>query len=144
MRVLEFRPNRLPYRVSRAGQLGFIDSGAAVRIDTIRNQPDFEIGTRCIFQNRTGTAAIRRIATDYDTQTVIVCSRWRRNRRLAFVSLVLAVGFARPLYDLVQFAMHSELFSHVLLIPVVSLYLAWTQKVSSVPVAVARLFITTS
>jgi exosortase C (VPDSG-CTERM-specific) len=39
--------------------------------------------------------------------------------------VVLAVCFAKPLFSLARFALHSELYSYILLIPFVSLYLAW-------------------
>ncbi len=49
-------------------------------------------------------------------------------KNLLFVTLVLVACFAKPLYDLLGFALHSELFSHVLLIPFISGYVVWTQK----------------
>ena len=42
--------------------------------------------------------------------------------------MVLAACFAKPLFSLVRFALHSDLYSHILLIPFVSLYLAWLKK----------------
>ena len=41
---------------------------------------------------------------------------------------VLLLCFALPLFHLVRFAGHSELYSHILLIPVVSAYLIWTKR----------------
>ena len=49
-------------------------------------------------------------------------------RLLAACTGVLAACFAKPLYELVRYALHSELYSHILLIPFVSLYLAWLKK----------------
>ena len=49
-------------------------------------------------------------------------------RRLAVLTLVLAACFAKPLYGLVMFAAHSDLFSHILLIPFISIYLVWIRK----------------
>jgi exosortase C (VPDSG-CTERM-specific) len=49
-------------------------------------------------------------------------------RRWLFFLGVLCLCFARPLYDLVRFAFHSELYSHLLLIPFISVYLARQEK----------------
>lgn len=53
-----------------------------------------------------------------------------RRRPIAFVALavVLAAGFSRPLYHLIRYALHSDLFSYVLLIPFISLYLIWPKR----------------
>ena len=48
--------------------------------------------------------------------------------KFAWVIAGLAVLFARPLYALVLFALHSELYSYILLVPAVSLYLAWQRR----------------
>lgn len=52
----------------------------------------------------------------------------RQFRQLAICTAVLAVCFARPLFELARFTLHSELYSHILLIPFVSLYLAWLNR----------------
>jgi len=52
----------------------------------------------------------------------------RQLRRLAICTGVLALGFAMPLIALVRFALDSSLYSHILLIPFVSLYFAWLKK----------------
>src|ERR1022692_4585208 len=52
----------------------------------------------------------------------------RHVRLLSVYAVVLAVCFAKPLFSLVRFALHSDLYSHILLIPFVSLYLAWLKK----------------
>ena len=52
----------------------------------------------------------------------------RQFRQLAICSVVLAACFVVPLVSLVRFALHSDLYSHILLIPLVSLYLAWLRK----------------
>jgi exosortase C (VPDSG-CTERM-specific) len=57
----------------------------------------------------------------------------RQLRLLAVCTVVLAVCFAKPLFSLARFALHSELYSHILLIPFVSLYLAWLKKNSTPP-----------
>ena len=49
-------------------------------------------------------------------------------RRWIIAFLIAAVAFYRPLRDLVRFAAHSELYSHVFLIPVISFYLVWTNR----------------
>jgi len=47
-----------------------------------------------------------------------------RKKACLFVT-ILTAAFIRPLSDLVQFTAHNELYSYVLLVPAVSLYLAW-------------------
>lgn len=49
-----------------------------------------------------------------------------RKFRLAGVLLLLC--FSVPLYQLVRFALHSELYSFILLIPFVSAYFVWLQR----------------
>jgi len=54
-----------------------------------------------------------------------------RSSRLNFFVLaiiVLGLCFGIPLYDLMRFAVQSELYSYILLIPFVSLYLIWLKK----------------
>lgn len=51
---------------------------------------------------------------------------------------VLSVGFAVPLYRWAQFALESELFSYILLVPVVSIYLFVTGGRREDPVSGAR------
>ena len=52
----------------------------------------------------------------------------RQLRLLAICTVVLVACFVKPLFALAGFALHSELYSHILLIPFVSLYLAWLKK----------------
>lgn len=52
----------------------------------------------------------------------------RQLRLLAICAVVLAACFAQRLFALARFTLHSELYSHILLIPFVSLYLAWLKK----------------
>jgi len=52
-------------------------------------------------------------------------NQWRRF--LAAVA-VLALGYCIPLYQVLRFALRSNLYSHVILIPVVSAYLIWIQR----------------
>jgi exosortase C (VPDSG-CTERM-specific) len=52
----------------------------------------------------------------------------RQFRNLTVLTILLLVCFAKPLYDLVRYALNSELFSYVLLVPFISLYLAWLKK----------------
>lgn len=47
----------------------------------------------------------------------------RQLKAFVFFALILAVCFGRMLYDLAVFAWHSELYSYVLLIPLISGYL---------------------
>src|SRR5437773_57811 len=48
--------------------------------------------------------------------------------RFAVFIVVLTVCFAKPIYDLARLALKSELYSHVLLVPVISLYLGWLRR----------------
>jgi exosortase C (VPDSG-CTERM-specific) len=52
----------------------------------------------------------------------------RRVMMLGIAALAIAVGFAKPMYELVVFASKSQLFSHILLIPFVSAYLLWVMR----------------
>jgi exosortase C (VPDSG-CTERM-specific) len=52
----------------------------------------------------------------------------RNVKLLAVLSLLLIACFSRPLYSLVRFAIHSDLYSHTLLIPFISAYLVWLQR----------------
>lgn len=49
-------------------------------------------------------------------------------RRWLIAFLIAAVAFYRPLRELVRFAAHSELYSHILLIPAICFYLVWTNR----------------
>lgn len=49
-------------------------------------------------------------------------------RRFVIAAAVLTLGFSLSLYDLVRFALGSELFSHVILIPFISAYLIWQRR----------------
>ena len=49
-------------------------------------------------------------------------------RRFYFATGGLLVAFSLPLYQLVRFALGSTLFSHVWLIPLISIFLVWTKR----------------
>ena len=51
-----------------------------------------------------------------------------RSKGFILATVVLAVCFIVPLFDLVQFALHSEFHSYILLIPFISLYLVWMKR----------------
>jgi exosortase C (VPDSG-CTERM-specific) len=55
-------------------------------------------------------------------------STFNRFTRLASFLLILSVLFWRPLLDLAKYAAKEELYSHVLLVPVISIYLAWVSR----------------
>jgi exosortase C (VPDSG-CTERM-specific) len=57
----------------------------------------------------------------------------RQWRNLGLATLGLALAFAKPLWDLMQFARHSEFHSYILLIPIISLYLVWLKR-GSLPI----------
>src|SRR5947209_5142973 len=49
-------------------------------------------------------------------------------RRWGIAFLIAAMAFYRPLRELVRFATHTELYSHILLIPAICFYLIWTNR----------------
>ena len=51
--------------------------------------------------------------------------RWRR--LIASIALLLAC-FSAPIYQLIRFAAHSELYSYILLVPFVTAYLIWIKR----------------
>jgi exosortase C (VPDSG-CTERM-specific) len=57
------------------------------------------------------------------------CAR-KQLRTLLVLTAVLLCCFVKPLYGLIGFALHSDLFSHVLLIPLISGYLVWINRQS--------------
>jgi exosortase C (VPDSG-CTERM-specific) len=59
--------------------------------------------------------------------------RSSRLRNFALATIVLALCFAVPLYDLTWFAATSEFHSYILLIPFISAYLVWLKK-GSIPI----------
>jgi exosortase C (VPDSG-CTERM-specific) len=52
----------------------------------------------------------------------------RRMAGLALAILALAVGFVRPLCALVRLALQDDLYSHIALVPIISLYLIWARR----------------
>ena len=54
--------------------------------------------------------------------------RRRQFRLLGICTVLLILCFTKSLFALAQFALHSTLYSHILLIPFVCLYLAWLKK----------------
>jgi exosortase C (VPDSG-CTERM-specific) len=52
----------------------------------------------------------------------------RRLTRLALITGVLVAAFGIFLLQLVRFAWPSELYSHIVLVPVISAYLVWVQR----------------
>jgi exosortase C (VPDSG-CTERM-specific) len=47
---------------------------------------------------------------------------------LGILTLVLAACFGRPLYHLIQFAMSSQFYSHLPMVPFISAYFVWINK----------------
>ncbi len=47
---------------------------------------------------------------------------------MGLFSVILIGCFASPLYALAKFALHSALYSHILLVPFISLYLVWIKR----------------
>lgn len=58
---------------------------------------------------------------------------WRGLRGFLVFAIVLAAVFCRPLWELLKFAPHKELYSHILLIPFISGYLIWMKRQTPVP-----------
>ena len=56
-----------------------------------------------------------------------------RLRGLALTTAALVLGFSLPLYGLVRFAIQSELYSYIVLIPFISGYLIWLRRRSLPP-----------
>jgi exosortase C (VPDSG-CTERM-specific) len=59
-------------------------------------------------------------------------------RRFIPVAAIVVLAFGRPLWRLLDFALHDEFFSYILLIPFISIYVIWherrkTQGVTPVP-----------
>ncbi len=52
----------------------------------------------------------------------------RPGARFLLFALVLGLCFWQPLYGLVRLAVHSSLYSHILLIPFITFYLLWLQR----------------
>ena len=52
-------------------------------------------------------------------------NRWRRFGALI---ALLSLGFCVPLYQVARFALQSNLYSHVLLVPAISAYLIWIRR----------------
>ena len=55
--------------------------------------------------------------------------------KLLYVSAALAIAFCIPLYRLFQFALGSDLYSYILLVPAVSIYLFVTHRPPAAPAA---------
>jgi exosortase C (VPDSG-CTERM-specific) len=49
-------------------------------------------------------------------------------RKLVIAGVVLLIVFSLPLYNLVRFSLGSSLYSHIVLIPFISLYLIWNRR----------------
>jgi len=48
---------------------------------------------------------------------------------LVFFLVLLAACFGKPLLELFQFGLRNDLYSHVLLVPAISAYLVWLQRI---------------
>lgn len=51
-----------------------------------------------------------------------------RFRRFTVTCLALLLGFSLPLYHLVSFALRSDLYSFIVIVPFISAYLVWIEK----------------
>src|SRR6187431_2363468 len=52
-------------------------------------------------------------------------NRWRR---FGTAIALLTLAFCIPLYQVTRFALQSNLYSHVILVPVISAYLIWLRR----------------
>src|SRR6187402_2922030 len=52
-------------------------------------------------------------------------NRWRR---FGTATGLLALGFCIPLYQVTRFALQSDLYSHAILVPLISAYLIWLRR----------------
>ena len=55
---------------------------------------------------------------------------------LICAGLVLALCFGQSLFRLVGFSLHSDLYSHIILVPFISLYLIWINRAAPTPASV--------
>jgi exosortase C (VPDSG-CTERM-specific) len=52
----------------------------------------------------------------------------QRARGLVMLTFFLAICFGRPLCDLIRLCLRNDLYSHILLIPFISVYLVWLKR----------------
>ncbi len=52
----------------------------------------------------------------------------RRLKVLGALTVALLLFFAAPLYSLIRFSLHSDLYSYIPLVPFISVYLAWLKR----------------
>ena len=62
-----------------------------------------------------------------------------RLKTFAIFAVVLCALFGKPLLDLVRYSLHSELHSHMVLIPFISGYLVWLRRKEALPAPAASL-----
>ena len=67
---------------------------------------------------------------EFHLEPVAAARLWRR---FWLMTLCLALCFAFPLWNLTAFAVGSELYSYILLIPFISFYLVWVKRQQSPP-----------
>src|SRR5262245_33260674 len=60
--------------------------------------------------------------------SLVSASSVPRVKWLAGIIAVLVLCFGGPLYSWARFALHSDLYSHVLLVPFITLYLIWLKR----------------
>jgi exosortase C (VPDSG-CTERM-specific) len=53
---------------------------------------------------------------------------WPGLKNLAYFTIGLTLCFAQPLWRLLKFCLHSDLFSYIPLIPCITVYLVWLKK----------------
>jgi exosortase C (VPDSG-CTERM-specific) len=62
-----------------------------------------------------------------ETTQNLLCDR-AQIRKFVLAAIVLGLAFNFSLWKLAVFALHDDLFSYILLIPITSIYLAWLQR----------------
>ena len=70
-----------------------------------------------------------------DTTLPTVSKSGQASRAFAILLVVLVGVYALPLYRLVRYSLENDLWSHVLLVPWISLYLVWLRKSQLPPAA---------
>jgi len=66
------------------------------------------------------------MTTPFEPQTA--AARPSEMRKFVVASVILLLVFSLPLYHLVRFALQNTLYSHIILIPFISLFLVWQRR----------------
>lgn len=83
-------------------------------------------------------ANVERVSSTERTQSppgdhVAAVRSFQSRRRFALFALGLSLGFTLPLFGLVRYSLTTELYSHVILIPCITIYLVWLRRHEPLP-----------